>query len=326
MVQNLFIGNRLEQGTVRICEGCFANLRRIRNPLVIIASYGDNITPPHQALGWIPVVYRNTDDLKRAGQRIVYLTNPHVGHLGIFVSAAVARFEHRAILESLSKIEALSCGLYEMKIDHPTGDPDCRHDAYSVRFEERRVEDLRFAVDSIAFERVRNLSAELDDVYSTAVGPFVGALSTPVSARIFEWLHPMRVSRYAFASALNPLLGAVACLASIVRADPHPAADDNPFKLQELAMIKAVSELTGGARRLRDAGCEHLFDILYGEANPLAKLIGSMSDWAPSEKSGDKRAHECLTKNPRSGRAGSTSAHELHLQAQHGLGDRDVRP
>ncbi len=54
---------------------------------------GDNITPPHQALGWIPSVYSDTDDLKRAGQRIVYLVNPHVGHLGIFVSTSVARLD-----------------------------------------------------------------------------------------------------------------------------------------------------------------------------------------------------------------------------------------
>ena len=116
IVENLFIGNKVEQGLFRVCEGCFADLRRIRNPLVIFASYGDNITPPHQALGWIPAVYRSTEDLRAAGQRIVYLTNPHVGHLGIFVSGAVARFEHRAILESIGEIEALSPGLYEMKI------------------------------------------------------------------------------------------------------------------------------------------------------------------------------------------------------------------
>ncbi|MFX4593058.1 DUF3141 domain-containing protein, partial [Acinetobacter baumannii] len=88
-----------------ICEHCFADLRRIRNPLVIFASYGDNITPPHQALGWIPVVYKTTEQLIQAGQRIVYLTNPHVGHLGIFVSAKIAQREHRAILASLSEIE-----------------------------------------------------------------------------------------------------------------------------------------------------------------------------------------------------------------------------
>ena len=78
IIENLFVGDRLEQGALRICPGCFVDLRRIRNPLVIFASYGDNITPPHQALGWIPIVYADTEDLKRAGQRIVYLINPHV--------------------------------------------------------------------------------------------------------------------------------------------------------------------------------------------------------------------------------------------------------
>ena len=87
IVENLFIGNQLEDGRFRVCDCCFADLRRIRNPLVIFASYGDNITPPHQALGWIPLVYKSTGELIRAGQRIVYLTNPHVGHLGLFVSA-----------------------------------------------------------------------------------------------------------------------------------------------------------------------------------------------------------------------------------------------
>ena len=155
IVEDLFIGNKLEQGQVRIDDHCTVDLTAIKNPLVIFASYGDNITPPHQALGWIPAVYKSTDDLKKAGQRIVYLTNPHVGHLGIFVSASVARFEHRAILENLAEIEALAPGLYEMKIDNPTGDPDCERDQYSVRFEPRNVEDMRFDYPRKAFERVR---------------------------------------------------------------------------------------------------------------------------------------------------------------------------
>ena len=119
LVENLFIGNKLERGLMRICEDCLVDLKRIRNPLVIFASYGDNITPPHQALGWVHTVYRSTADLKKAGQRIVYLINPHVGHLGIFVSAAVARLEHRAILDNIDEIEALPPGLYEMKIGNP---------------------------------------------------------------------------------------------------------------------------------------------------------------------------------------------------------------
>ena len=54
IVENLFVGNRLEQGKVRIDAHCVADLTHIRSPLVIFASYGDNITPPHQALGSIP--------------------------------------------------------------------------------------------------------------------------------------------------------------------------------------------------------------------------------------------------------------------------------
>ena len=99
IVENLFVGNQLERGEFQVCPGCTVDLRRIRNPLVIFASGGDNITPPHQALNWIPAVYPDTEALKAAGQRIVYLLNPHVGHLGIFVSSRVARLEHRSLLE-----------------------------------------------------------------------------------------------------------------------------------------------------------------------------------------------------------------------------------
>ena len=104
-VQDLFVGNKLETGEVQVDCDCTVDLRRIRKPIVIFASYGDSITPPHQALGWIPAVYKSTEELVAAGQRIVYLTNPHVGHLGIFVSASVARHEHRAILQNLEGIE-----------------------------------------------------------------------------------------------------------------------------------------------------------------------------------------------------------------------------
>ena len=109
-IENLFVGNRLEQGSLSVCHGCVADLRSIHNPLIIFASYGDDITPPHQALGWIPVVYKDTQDLKAAGQRIVYLINGHVGHLGIFVSASVAKLEHRAILESLDRHRGTAAG------------------------------------------------------------------------------------------------------------------------------------------------------------------------------------------------------------------------
>jgi uncharacterized protein DUF3141 len=264
IVENLFIGNSLEQGELRICSGCVVDLRRIHNPLVIFASYGDNITPPHQALGWIQAVYSSTDDLKRAGQRIVYLINPHVGHLGIFVSASVARLEHRAILDSLRRIEALPPGLYEMKIDNPSGDPDCGRDAYSVRFEERRVEDLKFPENRAAFRRVAELSAQLDGLYSATLGKWIEATSTPLSAQLLEWLHPMRVSRYAFATDFNSWLRAFAPIAASIARDRHAVPDTDALKVREIGTFDALRDIIVRARELRDQGYEFWFEALYG--------------------------------------------------------------
>ena len=264
IVENLFIGNKLERGEFRICEGCIADLRRIRNPLVVFASYGDNITPPHQALGWIPAVYRNTDDLKEAGQRIVYLTNPHIGHLGIFVSAKVARLEHRAILESLDDIEALQPGLYEMKIDNPSGDPDCHKPQFAVRFEERMIEDLDFPQQTEAFERVREASEITETFYRTFVSPWVQATTNPWIAESLKWLHPMRTSRYMFSGAFNPWMRWIENLAEDVRGNREPLPENHPLMVKERKLINRISEAIAETREWRDAGSEQAFNLLYG--------------------------------------------------------------
>ncbi len=276
IIENLFVGNQLEQGSFRICDDCFADLRRIRNPVVIFASEGDNITPPHQALGWIPVVYQDTDDLKRAGQRIVYLINQHVGHLGLFVSAAVAKLEHRAILDSLSDIAALPPGLYEMRIDNPTGDPDCRKGAYKVRFEERHIEDIRSPVDRPAFERVRSVSGQLDSLYGATLSKWIQAVANPYAATFMEWLHPMRLSRSMFGSSYNPAMHALASVASTIRNDRHPVPDDAPLRQAEAKIFDAVHEALANGRIARDAALESLFDRIYGS--------GGISAGDPSAK------------------------------------------
>ncbi len=264
IIENLFIGNKLEQGEFRICDGCTVDLRRIRNPLVIFSSYGDNITPPHQALGWIPAVYKDTDDLKRAGQRIVYLTNPHVGHLGIFVSAKVARLEHRAILESLDEIEELNPGLYEMQIDNPSGDPDCHKPQFSVRFIERKVEDIDFAKQPESFERVRAVSEANEAFYRTFVSPWVQAATNPWIAETLKWQHPMRVSRYVFSEVFNPWMRVVAGLADVVRKERRPIPDAHPMIRNEQAFFGRIAEAMEIVRELRDAGNEQVFHLLYG--------------------------------------------------------------
>ncbi len=267
IVKNLFIGDQIERGMYRICSGCYADLRRIKNPLVIFASSGDNITPPHQALGWIASVYKDSADLVAAGQRIVYLINPHVGHLGIFVSASVARLEHRAILESLGEIEALGPGLYEMKIDNPSGDADCHKPKYSVRFEPRAVEDLRFERADKAFGRVEAVSKAVDSGYSTFVSPWVRAFSTSLTANFLRWAHPMRTNRYLWSEQFFPPMKGVELLAPIVRAQRRPIPESSPWLKLERDVIAEISGALETARIWRDSLEEVVFSALY--SNPL---------------------------------------------------------
>ena len=264
ITQNLFIGNLLEGGEMPIGDHCVADLRKIKSPMIVFASYGDNITPPAQALGWIPAVYKDTADLKAAGQRIIYMTNAHVGHLGIFVSASVARLEHRAILESLAKFEKLKPGLYEMKIDNPSGDPDCHAPQYKVRFEARDVSDLDYHVPVQAFDNVRRVSETNEAFYSAFVSPWVKLMTTPASAEMLKWMHPMRTSRLMFSETFNPWMRLVQQTADSIAKTRVPLEPDDPMILREHAAIKAVGNAIERARIARDANSERAFRTLYG--------------------------------------------------------------
>jgi len=266
IVEKLFVGNQLERGELQVCPGCTIDLRRIRNPLVIFASSGDNITPPHQALNWIPAVYPDTAALKVAGQRIVYLLNPHVGHLGIFVSSKVARLEHRAILENVGELNDLAPGLYEMRIDNPTGDPDCHKPQFQVHFEERRVEDLDYPDQAPAFDRVRALSEHNVAIYETFVGPWVRLAVTPWTAEALRQLHPARTSRLMFSERFAPWMSGVKLLADMTEPARAPLDEANPFRQWEAFMSESIATTLTLAGNTRDNLSEMVFRSLYSGA------------------------------------------------------------
>ncbi|NBJ13061.1 DUF3141 domain-containing protein [Microvirga sp. SYSU G3D207] len=279
IVENLFVGNRLEEGLVQVCDGCHVDLRQIGNPLVIFASYGDNITPPHQALGWIPAVYASTEDLKQAGQRIVYLTNPHIGHLGIFVSAKVANLEHRAILENLSRVGELEPGLYEMRIGLPATNAE-QQGTREVTFEERRVEDLDFGYPRRSFEHVREISEANEAAYRMLWSSWIQAAVTPWSAAMAEVLHPMRVSRTMFSEDFSPWMRGVRMLAAMEQ-DHTALPSENPFKAAEAAWFYDVTRMIEAGRRIRDAWAERLFATAFG---------GGLSSPPPARRHSDQNA------------------------------------
>lgn len=263
-VENLFIGNKIERGEMVLDEHCAIDLKDIKNPLLIFASEGDEITPPRQALHWIRAVYPDTKALKKAGQRIVYLINPHVGHLGIFVSAKVARLEHRAILENTADIESLKPGLYEMIIDNPTGDPDCSRDQYEVRFEERLVEDICESVPQDSFEAVRSVSEKNDESYKQFARPFVEAFANPVTAEILKTAHPMRASRKIFSEQLNPAMLPLPLAAQTVRDNRKAAAEDNPFKEMERQTAERIEATIETMSDYHKKWQNAVFKAIYG--------------------------------------------------------------
>ncbi|MGE0195548.1 MAG: DUF3141 domain-containing protein, partial [Methylocystis sp.] len=140
IVEQLFVGNKLSRGEARIERGRRLDFKAIRSPIIVFASWGDNITPPQQALNWIVDTYADEHEIRICGQRIVYMIHEKVGHLGIFVSSSVAKKEHAEVTSTMKTIEALAPALYEMKIEEETGEGV--HKRFRVSFAERRVSDI----------------------------------------------------------------------------------------------------------------------------------------------------------------------------------------
>ena len=64
IVNNLFVGNKLSAGEARLGPGRYFDLKAIKQPIIVFASMGDNITPPQQAFNWIADVYSSTEEIK----------------------------------------------------------------------------------------------------------------------------------------------------------------------------------------------------------------------------------------------------------------------
>jgi len=266
IVNNLFVGNKLSAGDARLGPGRFFDLKSIKSPIIVFASMGDNITPPQQAFNWIGDLYSSTEEIKAAGQTIVGLLHEDIGHLGIFVSGAVAKKEHAQIVELLKQIQQLPPGLYAMDIkerERRGGGV-----SYDVTIVERTLEDLRKMqkydrVDEKPFEAVAALSELTERSYELLVRPIVRQLSPEWLAKLRREFHPLRVQRWAF-SDRNPLLAWLPYAASAVGATRRPRREDNALVGAERAASEGVSAALDLYRDLRDATAEAAFFQVYG--------------------------------------------------------------
>jgi pimeloyl-ACP methyl ester carboxylesterase len=271
IVENLFVGNKLARHEANLEPGRPIDLKAIRTPIIVFASWGDNITPPQQALNWIVDTYADEHEIKIRGQRIIYMIHDKVGHLGIFVSASIAKKEHTEVTSVMKTIEALAPGLYEMTIDEQIGEGvDAR---FTVSFHERKLTDI-LAIDEndrsderdfAAVERFSELGTELYDIWAR---PIVQSLVTPQFSEALKKTNPARLSRTIFGDA-NPLMKGVAEQAQKVTAERKAADPNNPFLFAEKLWASGVENTLDAYRDFRDAMYELTFLGIYSSPTVL---------------------------------------------------------
>lgn len=263
ITDELFVGNKLAFGTIRSSAGRQVDLRNIKAPIVIFASKGDNITPPQQALNWILDVYESVDDIRASGQVIIYMLHESIGHLGIFVSAGVAKKEHRAMIDNLDVISALPPGLYEMTITRG------ENDGQIIGFQKREFDDIRSLDDTrreeLFFLPVARVSDANEKAYNLLLSPWIRMATNSMTGEVLRRLNSHRLSHWVW-SNVNPAMSLVADAATRIRADRRPAAKDNIFQAGERLFSDAVVHWLNHFRDSRDMAVETMF---YGMYAPL---------------------------------------------------------
>ncbi len=297
IVQNLFVGNKLSAGEIESADGgTTVDLRKIRTPIIVFASWADNITPPQQALNWIPDLYADVDEIRAHEQVIVYSLHDTAGHLGIFVSGSVACRETSELISGLDLIDTLPPGLYEAKIEdaHPgMSNPELLEGQYLLTFEPRTIDDILALddgrEDEQAFEIVRRVAEINQRIYDRCGSPVVKSMSNEFTARGLRVMHPTRLGGYAF-SDLNPAMASVKAFAQLAQAQRQPADPDNPFSVAERNASAFIVSQLNSYRDQRDALHEKVFKAIY--ASPwLAALVGIDADATARHK---PRANDSL--------------------------------
>lgn len=281
IVDNLFVGNKLSTARLVTEDGLRIDLRNIRSPIIVFCSKGDNITPPPQALGWITDLYQSDKEVLAHGQTIIYAVHESIGHLGIFVSGAVAKKEHREFTCNIDLIDMLPPGIYEAVIRDKTPDTpnaDLAYGDYVLTFERRQLADIEAIVepredDDRRFAAVSRLSQVNQGLYKSFVQPWVKAFATPRSTERREQRHPLR-THYEAVSDKNPIFAALAPVAVQVKNKRRKATPDNPFVQLEKQVSKSIETTLDFWGEWRDAMIEHTFMTVYG--SPLVQNIAGL--------------------------------------------------
>jgi hypothetical protein len=284
IADQLFVGNKLTCGELRSSNGTRVDLRNIKSPIIVFCSWGDDITPPQQALDWILDLYDHEDEIVKAGQTIVYCLHQSIGHLGIFVSGKVATKEHGEFAQSMDMIDLMPPGLYEAVItgmDETVEHRELVQGSYLFSLEARTLDDIRrlggnSPEDDRAFATVARVSEITQGAYSTLMRPAVRAVVTETSAELMRRSHPNRLRFEMFADE-NPFMRPVADWAEAVRGNRRPVKPDNPFIAFEHMMSDMITSGLEMWGKARDTATEAFFFNTYGSP-VLQAMVGLRAD------------------------------------------------
>lgn len=246
IVENIFVGNGLARNTAQLEPGVNIDLKTIHAPIIIFASYGDNITPPQQAVSWVMDTYSDEREIEVCGQRIVYMIHEDVGHLGIFVSSSIANREHKSIATLLSTIEVMPPGLYELVIEDTHGEG--KEMQFTVNLAPRTFKDLEkinnSRHDEEIFRAVNRFSKAQTQVYEAYIRPYIKAMSNDITANYLRVINPLRLQRSLWSSK-NPFANVIRTLNfTPVAINPMPQNAKEPVSTH--TAIKKQQEYMAG--------------------------------------------------------------------------------
>jgi pimeloyl-ACP methyl ester carboxylesterase len=308
IADNLFVGNRLTEGSLRSNEGVRIDLRNIRSPVIVFCSWGDDITPPQQALGWITDLYDKDREIIANGQTIVYTMHQSIGHLGIFVSGKVATREHEELTSAMDLIDLAPPGLYEAvitNVDENTANPELIQGRYLFRLEKRSLADIRAlgnneADDQLRFATAARVSEVNLALYRRFLAPVARATTTAQTAEVKRKLHPSRL-RFNLFSDENPLMQPVKALAETIKQNRAPVPPGNPLLAMERMTSDWIVTCFGAAAAARDTLQERMFLAVYG-----SPLLQALVGFSPGSEKSLQRAERDLLRE----------ANEARLQAE----------
>ena len=287
IADELFVGNKLSSGQLHTAHGVRLDLREIRSPIIVFCSWGDDITPPQQALHWILDLYQHEQEIINSGQTIVYCLHQSIGHLGIFVSGKVASKEHGEFAQAMDLIDLAPPGLYEAVItnlDEQVEHPELVGGDYLFYLEKRTLDDIRALggnkpEDEQRFATAARVSEINLGLYRRFLSPTMKAFASQESAEFLRHAHPNRMCFELF-SDKNPFMQPIATWADLVRSDRHAATADNPFIALEHEASKWIVQTLDAWTSVRDSLQESVFLNIYG--SPVLQALVGLGTEAPT--------------------------------------------